>query len=154
MKIRPAVESEAALLSDLAMRAKAHWGYSEEALEKWRPELAVSASSIRDNPTFVAVRDDAIVGFYSLHPSRAAWELDNLWVRPEFMHQGYGRALLTHALETAARGGATEVTVDADPNAESFYLECGAVRHGVVPAPIPGQPDRVRPQLAFYAGAT
>jgi len=28
MNIRPAVETEAQLLSALAMRAKAHWGYS------------------------------------------------------------------------------------------------------------------------------
>ncbi len=54
-----------------------------------------------------------------------------------------------HALETANRSGAPEVTVDADPNAESFYIECGAVRRGEQPAPIAGQPERVRPQLAF-----
>jgi len=149
MNIRPAVESEAEELSDLVMRAKAHWGYSAEALEGWRPELAVSPTNVREGPAFVAVVGAEVVGFYSLRTSRAAWELDNLWVLPKFMHQGIGRALLTHALATAARGGASEVTVDADPNAESFYLECGAIRRGDVPAPIPGQPKRVRPQLAF-----
>ena len=149
MDIRPAAESEASILSDLVMRAKSHWGYSAETLERWRPELAVSPTDVRERPTFVAMAAAEIVGFYSLRPSRAAWELDNLWVLPRFMHQGVGRALLAHALATAARGGATEVTVDADPNAESFYLECGAVRRGEVPAPIPGQPGRVRPQLAF-----
>ena len=131
------------------MRAKSHWGYPPEALERWRPELAVSPSDIRGRPTFVAVAGAEIVGFYSLRTSRAAWELDNLWVLPKFMHQGIGRALLAHALTTAARGGASEVTVDADPNAETFYLECGAIRRGDVPAPISGQPKRVRPQLAF-----
>jgi len=44
------------------------------------------------------------------------------------------------------------VTVDADPNAESFYLACGADRCGEVPAPIRGEPGRVRPQLAFVLG--
>jgi ribosomal protein S18 acetylase RimI-like enzyme len=149
MDIRPAGESEASILSDLVMRAKSHWGYSAEALERWRPELAVSPTDIREGPTFVAMVGAEIVGFYSLRTSRAEWELDNLWVLPKFMHQGIGRALLAHALVTAARGGAREVTVDADPNAESFYLECGAIRRGDVAAPIPGQPKRVRPQLAF-----
>jgi len=149
MNIRPASEQEAPVLSDLAMRAKSHWGYSAEALEQWRPELAVSPANVRERPTFVAVVGAEVAGFYSLHTSRAAWELDNLWVLPRFMHQGIGRALLAHALATAAHGGAREVTVDADPNAEPFYLECGAVRRGDVPAPIPGQPKRVRPQLAF-----
>lgn len=149
MNIRPAVESEASALSDLVMRAKSHWGYSPEALGRWRPDLAISPTDLRERPTFVAMAGAEIVGFYSLCTSGTAWELDNLWVLPKFMHQGIGRALLAHALATAARGGASEVTVDADPNAESFYLECGAIRRGDVPAPIPGQPKRVRPQLAF-----
>jgi GNAT superfamily N-acetyltransferase len=149
MNIRAAVETEAPILSSLAMRAKAHWGYSADTLERWRSELAVSATDVRDGPTFVAVVGAVVAGFYSLRPSGASWELDHLWVLPEFMHQGIGRALLSHALGTAARGGASEITVDADPNAESFYLECGALRRGEVPAPIGGQPNRVRPQLAF-----
>jgi molybdenum cofactor cytidylyltransferase len=149
MNIRAAVEAEAPALSSLAMRAKAHWGYSAGTLERWRAELAVSATDVRDRPTFVALVGAVVAGFYSLRPSRASWELDNLWVLPEFMHQGIGRALLTHALETAARGGASEITIDADPNAEPFYLECGALRRGEVPAPIHGQPGRIRPQLAF-----
>jgi ribosomal protein S18 acetylase RimI-like enzyme len=149
MNVRPAVESEAQLLSSLVMRAKAHWGYAAEALEAWRPELALSASSIRERPTSVAMVGSEVAGFYSLRPARGSWELDNLWVAPELMHQGIGRALLSHALATAVRGGANEVTVDADPNAESFYLACGATRLGEVPAPISGQPERVRPQLAF-----
>jgi len=149
MNIRPAAESEAPILCDLVMRAKAHWGYSAETLERWRPELAVTPADVRERPAFVAMADAEIVGFYSLRTFRTVWELDNLWVLPEFMHQGIGRALLAHALATAARGGASEVTVDADPNAESFYLEFGAIRRGDVPAPIPGQPKRVRPQLAF-----
>jgi len=73
---------------------------------------------------------------------------------PQFMDRGIGRALVAHALETALRGGASSVTVDADPNAESFYLTCGAERCGEVPAPIPEQPERVRPQLAFHGRAT
>src|SRR5712671_816151 len=111
MNIRPAVETEAQLLSALV-------GFE-------------------------------VAGFYSLSPLGRSWELDNLWVLPRFIRLGVGRALLSHALQTAACGGAAEVTVDADPNAEPFYLECGAVRRGVVPAPLPGQPQRARPQLTF-----
>ena len=154
MEIRPAAENEAQLLSALALRAKAHWGYPREALEGWRSQLAISAEQIRGKPTFVAVVRGEVAGFCSLLRSRAACELDNLWVAPEFMHRGIGRALLHHALETAARAGAAELTVDADPNAEAFYLECGAIRRGQVPAPIPGHPGRVRPQLAFKSART
>jgi GNAT superfamily N-acetyltransferase len=149
--IRPAQETEADLLSALIMQSKAHWGYSIEALESWRPELSITPASIRKKPVFVAIVEGEVAGCYSLAPSAVSWALDNLWVLPRFMRRGVGRALVSHALQTAARGGASEVTVDADPNAETFYLDCGAIRCGEVAAPIAGQPDRVRPQLAFQS---
>jgi ribosomal protein S18 acetylase RimI-like enzyme len=151
VNIRPAQGHEAEALTAIALEAKAHWGYSAATLESWRQELTVSTRAITSRPTFVAVLGEEIVGFYSLLPSRDAWELDHLWVLPRFMERGIGRALVAHALQTAAQGGASSVTVDADPNAESLYLACGADRCGEVPAPIPGEPERVRPQLAFRA---
>lgn len=150
--IRPAAATDAEGLSAVAMRAKAHWGYSSAALESWRNELTLSEQDVRSRPVFVArTSGGAIAGFYSLRASEGSWELDHLWVVPEQMRKGIGRALLTHALETAARAGATEVTVDADPNAERFYIECGAVRRGMIAAPLPDQPYRARPQLVFAA---
>jgi GNAT superfamily N-acetyltransferase len=65
------------------------------------------------------------------------------------MRRGIGTALLRHALQTAAQGGADEVDVDADPNAAPFYLRRGAVHVGDLPAPIAGEPQRARPQLRF-----
>jgi len=82
MNIRPASETEAQLLSALAMRAKAYWGYSVEALEGWRAELAVSLQGIRTRPTFVAMVGIEVAGFYSLSPLGRCWELDSLWVLP------------------------------------------------------------------------
>ena len=111
--------------------------------------LEVSSQSVLDHPTFVGEIDGRIVGFYSLVPSAAAWELDNLWVAPEQMNHGVGRALVAHAVRTAAAGGADSIIIDADPNAEPFYVTCGAKRIGEVAAPIAGQPNRVRPQLTL-----
>jgi len=149
VNIRPAQGHEAKALTAIALEAKAFWGYPADTLESWKQELTVSTQTVTSRPTFVAVIADEIVGFYSLSPSHDAWKLEDLWVLPRFMDRGIGRALVAHALETAARGGASSVTVDADPNAESFYLACGADRCGEVPAPIRGEPGRVRPQLAF-----
>jgi GNAT superfamily N-acetyltransferase len=149
LEIRAARLGEAEELSALALRAKAHWGYSPDVLESWKQLLQVTDADIAANRVFVGTIDGAVVGFYSLAPGAGPWELDNLWISPEFMHRGLGRELLGHALERARRGGASRVTVDADPNAESFYLRSGAVRCGEIPAPIPGNSERVRPQLAF-----
>jgi GNAT superfamily N-acetyltransferase len=149
MQVRHAVARDAKELSALALRAKAYWGYAETQLETWRPSLEVSAASVLAHPTFVAEINGHIVGFYSLVPSGAAWELDNLWVAPEYMNRGLGRALLTHAAQTAAAGGASSILIDADPNAEPLYVACGAKRIGEVAAPVAGQPNRTRPQLTL-----
>ncbi len=147
LQIRRARESEAAQLSALAIAAKRRWNYSDLQIEMWRAELEISAFAVAMRPTFVAEVDGRIVGFYSLMAAPGEWELDNLWVLPDFNRQGIGRTLLEHAKIVAADGGAVDIAIDADPNAESFYLACGAQRVAVVAAPIRGDPDRVRPQL-------
>jgi hypothetical protein len=46
-----------------------------------------------------------------------------------------------------AVAGGNALAIDADPNAEAFYLAKGARRIGEIAAPIEGHPDRVRPQM-------
>jgi len=143
MRTHRALESEAPELSALALAAKQYWPYSQQDIERWRPHLAVTAEEIAANPTFVAELDDAVAGFYLLVPDAKVWALEHLWVSPAFARRGIGRAL------TARRAGASSIAIDADPNAEPFYRACGAVREGVVAAPIEGDPARVRPQLSL-----
>ena len=149
MKIRRAQAGEAQALTALAFASKAHWGYAAETLKLWTGQLGVTAADVAAKQVRVCMLDGRIAGFYALARSGDAWELDQLWVAPAFMRRGVGRALVAHALGAALRDGADSVAVDADPNAEAFYLACGAVRCGEVPAPIPGEPARVRPQLKF-----
>ena len=151
MDIRAAVSSEADKLSAIAFAAKAHWGYSTEALQSWAGELQISAADVATKPAYVGVINGDIVGFYCLRPSAQVWDLEHLWVTPQRIRQGIGRTLLVHALEVARRGGAVSVTTDADPNAAAFYLSQGAIRRGDVPAPIPGDSNRVRPQFVLFS---
>lgn len=61
--------------------------------------------------------------------------------------RGVGRMLLAHLEAAAAASGATTIEIDADPNAEAFYLHLGAQRVGKVAAPTARDPQRVRPLL-------
>jgi hypothetical protein len=54
MRIRKATGTDAPALSALALRSKAHWGYSAELLSLWSGELEISADFIHQNPVFVA----------------------------------------------------------------------------------------------------
>jgi GNAT superfamily N-acetyltransferase len=148
MDIRGALPSEHEALSRLALASKGHWGYSSDQLHLWRNELVFTADAIAARPTFVAEEPAGVpIGVVQINPTVEPWEVEALWVLPSAVGRGVGRALLRQALQVAREAGRKEVAVDADPNAEGFYLSFGARRIGEREAPIDGQPRRVRPQL-------
>jgi GNAT superfamily N-acetyltransferase len=126
--IRRARADEAGLLSDLAFRSKAHWGYPPAWLERWRPELTVDPRALEAAPTFVAVDESSLLGFYLLKPTRRAdaCELDFLFVEPTAIGRGVGQALFTHACNTARGLGYRTMVWGSDPHADGFYLRMGA----------------------------
>ena len=147
MQIRRAREGEAIALSAIAFESKAYWSYSAAQLATWRDELTVSPGEVSSRPTYVAVVEGRIAGFFMLAPATPNWRLEHFWVSPSCMGHGVGRRLLSDAATVAAEGGAAAIAIDADPNAERFYTACGAAPVASLPAPIEGAPDRVRPQL-------
>lgn len=73
--------------------------------------------------------------------------MDGLFVEPDAIGRGVGRRLFEHATAAAASLGFGRLTIDADPNAEPFYVAMGATRIGATPSgSIPG---RMLPLLAI-----
>ncbi|MFD1370446.1 GNAT family N-acetyltransferase [Actinoplanes sichuanensis] len=145
--IRPARGDEAGLLSGLAFRSKAHWGYDEAFLEACRPALTLRPDELGARRATVAEARGTVVGFYTLDCTPPVGELDNLWVEPAGMGDGVGRRLWAHAMATAAASGLTEVLIEADPYAEGFYLAMGAERIGTVPSTV--TPGRLLPRMRY-----
>ncbi|MER5357317.1 GNAT family N-acetyltransferase [Streptomyces sp. NPDC002785] len=144
--IRPARVTEAEILSDLALRSKAHWGYDAEFLEACRDELTVDANEVARRRATVADKDGHILGFTTLEEEPPTGVLGMMFVEPRAIGQGIGRLLFEHTLAAARELGFAQFTIDADPNAEPFYRAMGAVRVGNVPSgSITG---RVLPQMA------
>ncbi|XYH99266.1 N-acetyltransferase family protein [Sorangium sp. So ce1128] len=139
--IRAARPEDAELLGALALRSKAHWGYSREFLEACRAELSISPAYIAQHPTFVFLRGDERLGFYTLEAlSSTEVELGHLFVEPAEIGRGLGRALLAHAREEARSRGYRVLVIQSDPNAARFYETCGARHVGEKPsASIPGR---------------
>jgi GNAT superfamily N-acetyltransferase len=107
------------------------WGYTDEFLEKCRDELTYDIKYIASNLVYVAEERHDIVGFYSLeHISNSDIELGAIFVKPEDVRQGVGKALIEHAIEQARKRGHEKMIIQGDPNAESFYLSFGAIRIG------------------------
>ncbi len=61
-------------------------------------------------------------------------DLDKLFVAPEAMGKGVGRALMRWAMRTAQAAGATRLEIEADPDAAPFYERMGARVIGRVPS--------------------
>ena len=130
-KIRRAQSHEGELLSNIAFRSKAYWGYSTEFMEACRDELTYISEDLRPGLFFV-ICDDAIpVGFYGLSKvSESVFELEALFVEPDRIGQGFGRQLIEHAKVTAKHFGAKELLIQGDPNASAFYRKAGVQRVG------------------------
>ena len=131
--IREASAVDAQSLSALAFRSKAHWGYSEQFMAACREELSCTAADIESTHLHFVVAEvtGGIVGFYGLEQlSTGEVELDALFVAPERIGRGYGRALIEHAKRRARELGAESMIIQGDPNAERFYLAAGGRRAG------------------------
>ena len=133
IEIRDAVPYEAEHLSDIAMRSKAYWGYSDTFLEKCRDELSVQPFDIEDSnfEYSVGILKNEIVGFYAIERlSPSVFELDALFVEPKRIGTGIGRALMDHAKKRVLALGGQVLTIQSDPNAERFYRATGGVLTG------------------------
>jgi ribosomal protein S18 acetylase RimI-like enzyme len=128
--IRRAEPDDADALTRISFAAKGYWGYPERWIEQWRDALTITPEFIRNNEVYAAVFEEEIGGFYALVGRGRELELEHLWVSPEHIGAGVGRALLDHAVRRAAALGATTLRIEADPNAEGFYRRMGARRVG------------------------
>jgi len=125
--IRRARMHEAALLTSLALRAKASWGYDAVFMAEASEEIAISPASLARVPFYVIERDSRVLGFYSVADhGDGTLELTDLFVDPDFLRQGIGRSLLQHAKENARAAGQRMLLIRSDPHAEAFYRGVGA----------------------------
>lgn len=132
-RIREASPQEASLLTRIALRSKAHWGYSRDFLDACRAELTVDASRVGTNnyQCFAAFDSDSILGFYTLaYVSAGTYELEALFVEPEYIGCGVGRLLIQHAIQRLSEHGAERLIIQGDPHATDFYVAAGARQVG------------------------
>jgi GNAT superfamily N-acetyltransferase len=123
--IRPARLHELPLLSALALRSKAVWGYSPELMAAFHSELTLRAEHLP--LVFVDELGGAVRGFYALSVLDAERaELEFLFVEPGALRRGCGRALLAHAREQARELGCRAIVIQGDPHAAGFYVAIGA----------------------------
>jgi GNAT superfamily N-acetyltransferase len=133
MIVRDARPSDCVRLTELALESKAFWGYDDAFMAACRDELTVTPAALDWSRVRVAVHGSDIVGFHGVTNDDVP-ELAWLFVAPSAMRAGIGRVLLDDASAIARSQGASCLRIEADPNAEPFYLARGAHRIGEVPS--------------------
>ncbi|HKO76105.1 MAG TPA: GNAT family N-acetyltransferase, partial [Flavobacterium sp.] len=56
--------------------------------------------------------------------------LDNLFILPEYIGKGFGKYLMNDFLNRMKEEKFNKITLDSEPNAESFYLKFGFKKIG------------------------
>ena len=128
------------LLSALAMRSKAHWGYSEEFMAACEAELRITPERIMSSNHLIYYAHsevDGVLGFYDLllnhnKPS----ELEALFVEPKFIGMGVGKALFEHLTAQLLKLSPANATllIHSDPQAKVFYQSQNCQYIGEVPS--------------------
>jgi len=148
--IRNARPEEAEALTALSLRSKAHWGYDADFMRRCIAVLTLDPGAIAAGSVFVAVDDaDRPLGVAGIEvrDEPGCCEVTRLFVAPEAMGRGIGRALFGRLVAWMQERGYARLLILSDPQAEAFYKRCGAVRLGM--APSDAIPDRELPRLAY-----
>ena len=132
LKIRQARVEECGALTEIAMRSKAHWGYSAEFMVNVRADLVVRPEKFMPGfHVYVLETEHEMIGFYSLRAENTeSVILEDLFIEPQHIGHGYGKQLWNHSLSVARSLGYRKLTLISDPYAENFYAHQGAVRVG------------------------
>lgn len=125
-KPRAAHPPEAAALSALALRSKAHWGYDADFMKACVGPLTIAPEDFQEMEIVVVDGASGPVAFAALDVDRPEAHLDKAFVDPEAMGQGLGRALMGWAVTQARARGARMLLIESDPHAEAFYAAMGA----------------------------
>ena len=146
--VRPARSGEAATLTALCIRSKAHWAYDEAFMKLSAAALVVDEADIAAGRVLVAAASDGPpLGIAAVLGDGETVDLDSLFVDPPAIGSGAGRLLFQAAIQMAYGLGARCMTILADPNAVPFYERMGArfVRN----APSDAIPGRLLPLYEY-----
>ena len=148
MILREPKPSELRKLSGLCRRAKAHWGYPEDMMKAFRPDLTIRKADLEEDAIMLAEDKRGIAGVVQVSKTDGDFLLEKLFVDPKRMGEGTGKILYVWACRIARDNGAKALLIDSDPDAAGFYENMGAVRQGTADSPsIPGRklPHLVHP---------
>ena len=125
--IRAAVPADMSALRDVFRRSSLSNDGDRANLLAHPDVLELPDLAVREGRTRAAVAGDRIVGFATWLGTGNIFEIEDLFVDPERMRQGIGRALVLDLIAIAHGHGVRRVEVTANQHALAFYQTTGFV---------------------------
>ena len=123
--IRRGRPDEFGRLREIAIAAKAHWGYELERVREWAEAGDFEPESLAKRLVYVAEAEGESIGWASLVPRGEVGWLEDLWIEQRWIGRGVGRLLFEHVAAEARRLGARRLEWEAEPYARGFYERMG-----------------------------
>jgi GNAT superfamily N-acetyltransferase len=125
IRLRHGRVEDFARLREIAIAAKAHWGYELARVREWAETGDFEPASLGKRLVYVAEIRGEPIGWASLVPRGTVGWLEDLWIEPQWIGRGVGRLLFEHVATKAHQRGATRLEWEAEPNARGFYERMG-----------------------------
>lgn len=119
-------------INDLILRSKANWGYDAAFMDACVQELEITPELLGRHMFMTAIILDKTIGIVEVAVDGSEGHLEKLFIDPDAMRCGAGRWLFDWAKKVAMEKGARHLLIEADPDAEGFYIAMGAKRIGSV----------------------
>jgi GNAT superfamily N-acetyltransferase len=134
METRPATAGDLAGIEAVFRAAAMVWAEDRPFLEANPDAIVPPVDLVNRGQVRIAVESGQVVAFSSwVVLNESAWEVDDLFVRPDLMRHGIGRRLVEEMAEAATSVGCVRLEVTANPQALGFYEKLGFVALGLVP---------------------
>lgn len=130
VRLRTATADDVPALRTVFRRAALANEGDRELLAAHPEFLEWSGTSIAEGRTRVAEMDGQVVGFATTLAGGEVAEVEDLFVDPDWMRRGIGRALVADLVVTTRAEGVSRIEVDANPHALAFYRDMGFVEVG------------------------
>lgn len=128
INIRSAETREFEILTDLAVRSEAYWGYDSEFMDRFEKLYGVTEEIISKHPTYVLEENKRIIGFYTIKKDFQEASLEYFYIEPNCIGQGYGKVLWNHLTDQCKKMNISQLELVTSPQAKTFYIKMGAVQ--------------------------
>jgi GNAT superfamily N-acetyltransferase len=148
--VREAKPEEQRELTRLCVRATMHAGHDEAFIDRSMPALTITLPLISADCVQVAQDGSSeVVGVIWVTPTslQGIALLHGLFVDPAHWKRGIGRVLFGAAVTRARKLKAGAIMIYAEPSAEGFYKQMGAIRIGE--GPFYFSPETILPHLLY-----